>query len=121
MEMIELLSLWKRTSKEGQTYLGGTLGNNNVLIFTNKRKQSETSPDYYMFLAPKAPDQKKVDQAREKTMNQVRASTGNLTPIAPTSPVKPAPAQGAPYVKQDAFDYSEYDTVASVTDSDIGF
>jgi uncharacterized protein (DUF736 family) len=54
-EMIEIAGLWKNKSKDGKVYLSGYFGNAKVLVFPNSHKQEgEKSPDYRMYVAPKA-------------------------------------------------------------------
>ncbi len=51
--LTEIFALWKNTSKSGETYLQGTLGNAKVLVLKNTRKEKESQPDYRVFVAPK--------------------------------------------------------------------
>lgn len=50
---ILLTGLWLHKDSTGTPYFTGNLGTGTVLIFKNKNKTGETSPDYFMFLAPK--------------------------------------------------------------------
>lgn len=55
MDKIALTGLWKNTSKQGKTYISGTLGMAKVMIFANENKKGEKSPDYMMYLVPSEP------------------------------------------------------------------
>jgi len=50
---VMLTGLWLKKQEDGTPYFTGNLGMGNILIFKNKHKTSENSPDYFMFLAPK--------------------------------------------------------------------
>lgn len=52
--MIQITGLWKRQSKSGDVYYAGPLGNSNILIFTNKRKKSDKSPDLMLCIGEKS-------------------------------------------------------------------
>lgn len=65
--MIKLTSLWKNKTKDGNTYLKGNIGEATILIFTNKEKKNENSPDFFMFLAEKQkPEDKKPETEQPK-------------------------------------------------------
>jgi hypothetical protein len=51
-EMVVLTGLWENHRDDGSVYFRGNLGRATVLIFKNKYKKSERSPDWTMFLAP---------------------------------------------------------------------
>jgi uncharacterized protein (DUF736 family) len=53
MNGVKLTGLWKNTSKDGKTYLSGTLGAVRVLVFPNEYKRTEKDPDFSLFLSPK--------------------------------------------------------------------
>lgn len=48
--MIQLSGLWLKDGKNGK-YFSGKLGNANILIFKNTKKQDEKHPDYILYLA----------------------------------------------------------------------
>ena len=50
--MVKLTGLWKNT-KDGKTYLSGSLGTARVLVFPNDHKKTEKDPDFNLVLAPK--------------------------------------------------------------------
>ena len=50
--MVKLTGLWKNT-KDGKTYLSGSLGTARVLVFPNEFKKESTDPDFNLVLAPK--------------------------------------------------------------------
>ena len=57
--MILLGGLWLSESKStGEKFFSGNLGMNKILIFRNKRKNKESSPDYLMYIAPPLAQQK---------------------------------------------------------------
>jgi hypothetical protein len=52
--MIELTGLWMNKTKEGETYMKGSLGHGTVLVFKNKHKEEGSNqPDYKIMLAEK--------------------------------------------------------------------
>jgi uncharacterized protein (DUF736 family) len=51
--LCEIFALWKNTSKNGDTYLSGTMGNSKILVLKNTRKEADNQPDYRVFVAPK--------------------------------------------------------------------
>ena len=53
MNGVKLTGLWKNTSKEGKTFLSGTLGGVKVLVFPNEYKKETSDPDFNLFFAPK--------------------------------------------------------------------
>lgn len=58
--MIEIGALWKKKTKDGVTYLKGTLNQNtDILILANKYKQSDKHPDYRIFFAEKKKEAEK--------------------------------------------------------------
>lgn len=54
---VYLTGLWQETSKAGEKYLTGSLGQNGkVLIFKNsKKEEGSKQPDWNCYLVPKAP------------------------------------------------------------------
>ena len=52
MEGVKLTGLWKNKTKDGKTYLSGTLGGARVMVFPNDFKRKETDPDYNVVLSP---------------------------------------------------------------------
>lgn len=51
-KIIPITGLWKKTDKNGNTYLSGPLSNRTrLLIFQNLKKQGEKEPDYYISIA----------------------------------------------------------------------
>lgn len=56
---IYLSGLWLETSKNGEKYFTGSMGQNGkLLIFKNsKREESSKQPDYNLYLVPKPPKQ----------------------------------------------------------------
>ena len=63
MNGVKLTGLWKNTSKDGKTYLSGSLGAVRVLVFPNEYKKTEKDPDFNLLLSPKEDkDHKPVDE-----------------------------------------------------------
>lgn len=50
--MIQIAAFWKKTSKEGKTYYTGKLGNGKLLLFQNKEKKNDKSPDLLLYVVP---------------------------------------------------------------------
>ena len=48
--MQRLLSLWKNTSKNGNVYYTGKLGNVGLVAFENNDKQNEKQPDLTIYV-----------------------------------------------------------------------
>ena len=49
--MIQLCGLWRGTTKDGRSYLGGNLGfGARLLIFKNDRKTEDKQPDYNVLI-----------------------------------------------------------------------
>jgi hypothetical protein len=67
MEGVKLTGLWKNKTKDGKTYLSGTLGGARVMVFPNDFKRKETDPDYNVVLSP----------AKEKTAPAADAPRNN--------------------------------------------
>ncbi len=65
--MIQLAKLWQRTStNSGKVYYGGLLGDANVLLFKNDRKDAKDDHDLTLFIAPQKPKPKsKTDDRRQ--------------------------------------------------------
>lgn len=52
-DLIMIGGLWLNQSQSGEKYMSGRLGlGGKVLIFRNRKKGSDSDPDYYMMLAP---------------------------------------------------------------------
>ena len=52
-DLLNVTGLWMNKTKSGETYMSGSLGNVNVLIFKNKNKKTEKHPDYTLMFGPK--------------------------------------------------------------------
>ena len=50
MDGTRLTGLWKKTNKDGQTFLSGSLGSARMLVLPNKFKRDEKDPDYTVML-----------------------------------------------------------------------
>lgn len=50
--LIRLGGLWKKTGRNGTTFLSGTFGQAGLLVFRNTRKERDSDPDYVAFVAP---------------------------------------------------------------------
>lgn len=62
--MVKLTGLWKNT-KDGKSYLSGSLGTARVLVFPNEFKKDEKDPDYNLVLAPKEEKKEKEPVAQD--------------------------------------------------------
>jgi len=52
--MIELTGLWLNKTKDGKTYMKGSIGQGTVLVFKNENKEEGSNqPDYKVCLAEK--------------------------------------------------------------------
>lgn len=65
--MVKLTGLWKNT-KDGKTYLSGSLGTARVLVFPNEFKKEATDPDFNLVLAPKEEKDKKPHEAKPQDL-----------------------------------------------------
>jgi hypothetical protein len=51
--MIPMGGLWLKQAHDGSKFMVGNIGlGGKILIFKNKNKKQENSPDYFIFLAP---------------------------------------------------------------------
>lgn len=51
--MVKLTGLWKNASKDGKTYLSGTVNSGaKLLVMPNTFKKKDSEPDYYAYIAP---------------------------------------------------------------------
>ena len=48
--LVEIFALWKNTSKSGETYLSGKMGNSRVLVLKNNYKETDNQPDYRVYV-----------------------------------------------------------------------
>jgi hypothetical protein len=54
-DLQKLTSLWKKTSKKGDTYLVGRLGDMKVLVMANKQRQPDSDePTHVVLIAPRS-------------------------------------------------------------------
>lgn len=61
--MQRLLSLWKNTSKNGNVYYTGKLGNVGLVAFENNDKQNDKQPDLTIYVKD---EQKEEIEKKEK-------------------------------------------------------
>lgn len=47
---IKYTGLWQKKTKDGETFLVGKIGQNELVIYRNKEKLNDKSPDYISFL-----------------------------------------------------------------------
>lgn len=66
--MILLTGLYLNESKKGEKYFKGKLGTGNLLVYKNKKKETDKDPDYYIYVAEKS------DEAKGKKSEE----TGNF-------------------------------------------
>jgi hypothetical protein len=48
--MIQLAAFWKKESKKGRTYYTGKMGEGRLLLFLNKEKKSQKSPELLLYV-----------------------------------------------------------------------
>ena len=52
-DFISLGGMWLKKNAQGEYFMVGNLGfNGKILMFKNKNKKSDNSPDYFLYLAP---------------------------------------------------------------------
>jgi len=65
-DTINLCGLWKNKTKDGNTYLSGTLGNIKIMVFPNQNKKESKHPDYNVVIAPRKDDGKEPNKEHEE-------------------------------------------------------
>lgn len=65
--MQRLLSLWKNTSKNGNVYYTGKLGNVGLIAFENNDKQNEKQPDLTIYV--KEETKENVEKVEQESNN----------------------------------------------------
>jgi len=58
--MINATGLWLNKTKDGKSYMSGTMGGVKVLIFKNEKKTEDKHPDYQLCFAENKPKDKAV-------------------------------------------------------------
>lgn len=61
---VQLLALWENQSKNGDTYLSGTLGRNKVLGFKNRYKETDRQPDWILYLQERPEEERQHQNSR---------------------------------------------------------
>lgn len=61
MDGTKLTGLWKNESKNGESYLSGSLGMARLLVFPNGHKDKDSDPDYVAYLVPSKKKEDKRD------------------------------------------------------------
>ena len=62
-DKVRLTGLWKNESKDGGTYLSGSMSpSSQLLILENKYKDGDNDPDYIAFMTPNKRDKKEKDK-----------------------------------------------------------
>lgn len=62
-DLVRLTGLWKGETKNGQTYLSGSLGSARLVIFPNDRKDGEKSPDFIVYMSPQKAKEEETKKA----------------------------------------------------------
>ena len=57
--------LFKRKTKDGQTFLSGALGSINLLVMPNKFKAEDKHPDYFLYIAHRRQSKPDAEGQRE--------------------------------------------------------
>lgn len=68
-EMIELMALWEKKDKNGNTFYSGSLNGLDVVVFKNKFKESDRHPDFKVYLSKK---EKREEQTGQRSTNPQR-------------------------------------------------
>lgn len=76
-KMLRVTGLWNHHSKGAGDYLAGNLNSRvRIVIFSNRHKENESSPDYYLYLAPV------VEQTKDKDVDKsVPGILDNALPV----------------------------------------
>jgi hypothetical protein len=61
---IEIASVWRNETRDGEEYWSGYLGNSKLLIFKNKYKKEDRHPDLRVYVAPK---EKKKEEGQQQS------------------------------------------------------
>lgn len=74
---VKLGGLWKNTSKNGKTYLSGTLGyDSNLQVWPNKKREGKDDPDYNVYIT-----QRKFKKTDATTETDHHTETTNEVPF----------------------------------------
>ena len=63
--MINITGLWKHESKSGKTFLSGSWGNIDILIFENENKKPEKAPDFNFCISEKKKEDYKSNNQQQ--------------------------------------------------------
>lgn len=67
--MQRLLSLWKNTSKNGNVYYTGKLGNVSLIAFENNDKQNNKQPDLTIYVKEETKQEEENTKTEEKEID----------------------------------------------------
>ena len=69
--LTRVCGLWKGQTKDGKTYLSGSLGNVRVLVFPNGfKKEGSNEPDFIVSVAPNQPKDKPAAQQQQQPADE---------------------------------------------------
>jgi hypothetical protein len=76
--LIKLTGLWeRRRGNLGNTYWVSRLGAAKVLVFKNNRKESDSDPDYTVFITDPSPERNDLPARGKQTSEALREKAGN--------------------------------------------
>lgn len=68
MDGVKLTGLWKNKSKDGSTHLRGVVNAITAIVVlpNTYKKEGDKSPDYFLYLTPKAKDKEQTSKTDNK-------------------------------------------------------
>lgn len=64
-DFIRVMGLWRNTTREGKEMLTGYMGCAKIVILPNREKLDKKDHDFYLFICPAPPRDKKGGEAHE--------------------------------------------------------
>lgn len=80
-DLITVCGLWINETKNGDTYLSGTIGNIKIMVFKNQRKEKPNHPDYNLVIAPKKRSEKTEGEGNDDFIAPQDASPDDDIPF----------------------------------------
>lgn len=75
--MIKIGALWKNQMKNGKEFLSGNFGDGKLLVFQNRQKKHENSPDYIVCIG----EREKKEQTQERPAQSVPPTEDQKVPF----------------------------------------
>jgi hypothetical protein len=73
-DMFEATGLWINTTKDGESYMSGSMGNLKINVFRNKyKKEGDRQPDYRLCVS---------EREKKQEAQQPQASVPDTSPIS---------------------------------------